>query len=171
MQRRTYRRTTGGVAAADLAALLLSAIGLYAVVAFSVGQRKGEIAVRMAVGARYGQIVRKFLGDGLRLSAYGLALGLPGGGHQSGGHAAPAVAARAAAQRSRVSRTMRAVGAIDTSSSEIPRGPSPIRYSAACPPSAAARVLSPLTRRLARPGNAKESGPDRRARSEWSHEV
>jgi hypothetical protein len=35
------------------------------------------------------------------------------------------------AQRSRVSRTMRAAGAIDRSSSEIPRGPSPIRYSAA----------------------------------------
>src|SRR5687768_16311597 len=77
----------------------------------------------------------------------------------------------AVAQRSRVSRTTRAVGAIDTSSSEIPRGPSPIRYSAAWPPSAAARVCSPPPRRLARPGKPAESGPDTRARSEWSHEV
>ena len=59
------------------AALLLSAIGLYAVVAFSVGQRGREIAVRMAFGARGGQILRQFLTDGLRLSAIGLLLGLP----------------------------------------------------------------------------------------------
>ena len=74
---RQFRLVTGGVSAAGLMALLLSAIGLYAVVAFSVGQRTREIAVRIAVGARGREIVRRFVGDGLRLSALGIALGLP----------------------------------------------------------------------------------------------
>jgi len=72
-----FRATSGGFTAAGLMALLLSAIGLYAVVAFSVGQRTGEIAVRIAVGARARQIAQRFVADGLRLSAYGLAFGLP----------------------------------------------------------------------------------------------
>jgi ABC-type antimicrobial peptide transport system permease subunit len=58
-------------------ALFLSAIGLYAVVAFSVGQRTRDIAVRIAIGARGQQIVHRFVRDGLRLSAWGVALGLP----------------------------------------------------------------------------------------------
>jgi ABC-type antimicrobial peptide transport system permease subunit len=58
-------------------ALLISAIGLYAVVAFSVGERTREIAVRLAVGARAQRIVQQFVSDGLRLSAIGLLLGLP----------------------------------------------------------------------------------------------
>ena len=77
IRRTYYRRVTGGLSAAGLTALLLSAIGLYAVVAFSVSQRTGEIAVRIAVGARARQIARRFIADGLRLSAFGLALGLP----------------------------------------------------------------------------------------------
>jgi predicted permease len=77
--RRNFRLLAGGVSAAGLAALLLSAIGLYAVVAFSVSQRTSEIAVRIAVGARARQIVQRFVGDGLRLSALGLAIGLPVG--------------------------------------------------------------------------------------------
>ena len=74
---RTFRMVTTGLTVAGMIALFLSAIGLYAVVAFSVGQRTREIAVRMAVGARGGQIVKRFVSDGLRLSAIGLALGLP----------------------------------------------------------------------------------------------
>jgi predicted permease len=57
--------------------LFLAAIGLYAVVSFAVGQRTSEIAVRMAVGARGGQIVGKFIGEGVRLGIIGLAIGLP----------------------------------------------------------------------------------------------
>jgi predicted permease len=75
--RRSFRMFTFGISAAGLMALLLSAIGLYGVVAFSVTQRRGEIAVRIAVGARAPQIVKKFIGDGLRLSAIGLLIGLP----------------------------------------------------------------------------------------------
>ena len=65
------------LAAAGLLTLALAAIGLYAVVAFAVGQRTGEIAVRMAVGAHARQIIGRFIGDGLRLGAIGLAIGLP----------------------------------------------------------------------------------------------
>lgn len=76
-ERRNFRLVAGGVSVAGLAALLLAAIGLYAVVAFSVGQRTREIAVRIAVGARARQIVRRFISDGLRLSVLGLLIGLP----------------------------------------------------------------------------------------------
>lgn len=75
--RRTLLRTSGAVAAGGLLALLLSAIGLYAVVSFAVGQRTHEIGIRTALGARSGQVVRMFFANGLVLSALGLALGLP----------------------------------------------------------------------------------------------
>ena len=75
--RRRFRIVTLGIMTAGMMALLLCALGLYAVIAFSVGQRTREIAVRIAVGGRGRQIARKFLADGLRLSAIGLALGLP----------------------------------------------------------------------------------------------
>ena len=69
-------RSLGGTA---FLALFLSAIGLYAVVAFSVRQRRGEIAVRMAIGAPARRIARSFVFEGLRLSATGLLIGLPVG--------------------------------------------------------------------------------------------
>lgn len=75
--RRRVRIVTGSLLGAGAVALLLSAIGLYAVVSFAVGQRTGEIAVRMAVGAGGRQIMRKFVSDGLKLSIFGLILGLP----------------------------------------------------------------------------------------------
>lgn len=62
---------------AGLVVLLLCALGLYAVVAFAVGQRTGEIAVRMAIGARARQIVGHFASDGLRLTIIGVVVGLP----------------------------------------------------------------------------------------------
>ncbi|HEV2146997.1 MAG TPA: FtsX-like permease family protein, partial [Longimicrobiaceae bacterium] len=75
--RKTFRAATGGLLGSALLALFLSAIGLYAVVAFSVGQRASEIAVRMTVGARPRQIAGRFIADGVRLSTVGLAIGLP----------------------------------------------------------------------------------------------
>jgi hypothetical protein len=57
--------------------LLLASIGLYGIVALSVGQRRREIGVRRALGARAGQVVGLFYRRGLKLGVLGLVLGLP----------------------------------------------------------------------------------------------
>lgn len=59
-----------------LIALGLAAIGLFGITAFAVAQRRHEVAVRMALGARGGQVVRMLLRDGLRPVIIGLAAGL-----------------------------------------------------------------------------------------------
>jgi putative ABC transport system permease protein len=59
--------------------LLLSAVGLYAVVAYSVTQRTQEIGVRMALGAQGKQVTWMILKRGLLQLALGLAIGLFGG--------------------------------------------------------------------------------------------
>ena len=59
--------------------LLLSAVGLYAVMAYSVTQRTQEIGVRMALGAQGKQVTWMVLRRGLIQLALGLAIGLGGG--------------------------------------------------------------------------------------------
>jgi len=59
-----------------VSALLLSAVGLYGVMAASVRQRQGEIGVRIALGATAGQVGRLVVREGLRLAVTGAVLGL-----------------------------------------------------------------------------------------------
>ncbi len=59
-------------------ALLLAAVGTYGVLSYAIAQRRREIGVRMALGARPGQIGGHFLSLGLRLLAVGSVLGMIG---------------------------------------------------------------------------------------------
>jgi len=63
-----------GIAAA--VALLLGTVGLYGMVAFVVNERRTEIGIRMALGARVGEIARMVIGHALRLAGLGIVLGL-----------------------------------------------------------------------------------------------
>jgi putative ABC transport system permease protein len=59
-------------------ALVLAAVGLYGVLAYSVSQRTQEIGIRVAVGAEPGQLIREVIQDALRLVLPGIAIGLIG---------------------------------------------------------------------------------------------
>jgi putative ABC transport system permease protein len=59
--------------------LILAAVGLFGVLAYAVVRRRRELGVRMALGAAPGALVRSVIGDGLRFTVPGVAVGLVAG--------------------------------------------------------------------------------------------
>jgi predicted permease len=76
LARRRFSMTL--IAIFAVSAVVLAMVGLYGVIALSVSQRRREIGVRMALGARPWDVVRLVLRDGLRITALGVAVGLLG---------------------------------------------------------------------------------------------
>jgi predicted permease len=65
----------GGLA---LGALLLVAMGLFGMISGSVARRRGELAVRLALGATHQRVIRLVVGEGARLVMLGLLIAVPG---------------------------------------------------------------------------------------------
>ena len=66
-------QTVGGMGTMGL---VLAMVGLYGLVAYSVSRRTREFGIRMAIGARSGQVMRMVMGQGLLLTLVGIAIGL-----------------------------------------------------------------------------------------------
>lgn len=76
LARRSFTMVLLAVTAA--LALVLSAVGIYGVISYVVAQRRGEIGIRMALGARAGAVRVMIVRQSLILAALGIALGLAG---------------------------------------------------------------------------------------------
>jgi hypothetical protein len=78
MSRWIQRSLSAAFSIVALFATVLSALGLYALTAYAAAQRTHEVGVRMALGARGSQVSWLFLGEVLRFTMIGLAIGLAG---------------------------------------------------------------------------------------------
>jgi putative ABC transport system permease protein len=76
MVRTSFTMMLLGVAAAM--ALVLSAVGMYGVISYVVGQRRGEIGIRMALGARVSQVSGMVVRQSMALAGIGVAIGIAG---------------------------------------------------------------------------------------------
>ena len=76
LSRVTFVMLLIGIAAA--LALVLGTVGLYGVIAYVVGQRRTEIGIRMALGARAVEIMRMVVWQSLRIALAGVAVGIAG---------------------------------------------------------------------------------------------
>ena len=59
-------------------ALIVAAVGVYSVIAYAVSQRTNEVGIRIALGAATRDIITMVLGEGLRIVAVGVLLGVAG---------------------------------------------------------------------------------------------
>jgi predicted lysophospholipase L1 biosynthesis ABC-type transport system permease subunit len=73
-QERMLARLAGGF---GVLALLLAAIGLYGLMTFATSRRTGEIGLRMALGAKRGDVIRMVLLEAFKLVAIGFVVGVP----------------------------------------------------------------------------------------------
>jgi putative ABC transport system permease protein len=62
----------------SILALLLAAVGIYGVLSQRVAQRTQEIGIRVALGARRDHVLKLIIGEGLRLTLIGIAIGIAG---------------------------------------------------------------------------------------------
>jgi putative ABC transport system permease protein len=76
MAKRTFTLTLLGIA--SLMALVLSAIGLYGVVSYVVGERRGEIGIRVALGAQRSAVGRMIVMQSVQLALVGVMVGIAG---------------------------------------------------------------------------------------------
>jgi putative ABC transport system permease protein len=76
---RSERLSSGGLALFGAAALFFAAVGTYGILAGAVVRRRKEIALRLALGAPRGVLLRRLIGRGMALALAGLALGLLAG--------------------------------------------------------------------------------------------
>ena len=75
---RSWRLGATAFSAFGALALLIASMGIFAVISYSVTRRTQEIGIRMALGAEAAQVARMILGQGLRATLVGVALGAAG---------------------------------------------------------------------------------------------